>query len=51
MAAAWQHRVFLKEIGASQKRHTLSVSFFVAMAIILIGIVAFYGVLLHEGPF
>jgi putative membrane protein len=51
MAAAWQHRAFLKQIGASQKRHTVSVSFVVAMAIILIGIVTFYGVLLHEGPF
>jgi len=51
MAAAWQHRAFLKQIGASQKRHTVSVSFVVAIAIILIGIVTFYGVLLHEGPF
>jgi putative membrane protein len=51
MAAAWQHRAFLKQIGASQKRHTVSVSFVVAMAIVLIGIVAFYGVLFHEGPF
>jgi putative membrane protein len=51
MAAAWQHRVFLKKIGGSQKQHNVSVSFVVAMAVILIGIVTFYGVLLHSGPF
>ena len=51
MAAAWQHRGFLREIGPSQKRHKVSVSFVVAMAVILIGIVTFYGVLLHSGPF
>jgi len=50
-AAAWQHRKFLKDIGASEKRHALSVSFVVAMAVILIGIVTFYGILLRHGPF
>jgi putative membrane protein len=50
-AAAWQHRNFLKEIGVSQKRHTLSISFVVAMAVILIGLVTFYGMLLRHGPF
>jgi len=50
-AAAWQHKNFLKEIGATQKRHTLSISFIVAMAVILIGIVTFYGMLLRHGPF
>ena len=51
MAAAWQHRMFLREISPSRKREKVSVSFVVAMAVILIGIVTFYGVLLHAGPF
>jgi putative membrane protein len=50
-AAAWQHRNFLNQIGASRSRHTWSVSFVVAMAVILIGLVTFYGVLLRHGPF
>jgi len=50
-AAAWQHRRFLNEIGASQHRHVWSVSFVVAIAVILIGVVTFYGVLLRHGPF
>ena len=50
-AAAWQHRSFLNKIGASHGRHVWSVSFVVAMAVILIGIVTFYGVLLRHGPF
>jgi|SRR4029077_12055487 putative membrane protein len=50
-AAAWQHRVFLNKLGAHQSRHVWSVSFVVAMAVILIGIVTFYGVLLRHGPF
>jgi putative membrane protein len=49
--AAWQHRKFLKAIGASEKRHMLSISVFVAMVVILIGLVTFYGVLLKSGPF
>ena len=51
MAAAWQHRNFLKQIGASQARHMWSISFVVAVAVILIGFVTFYGVLLRHGPF
>jgi putative membrane protein len=50
-AAAWQHRSFLKEIAPSRKTHPRSVSLIVAMAVILIGITAFYGVLLRSGPF
>lgn len=50
-AAAWQHRRFLNDIGASQTRHVWSISFIVAMAVILIGAVTFYGVLLRHGPF
>jgi putative membrane protein len=50
-AAAWQHRVFLNRLGARQSKHVWSVSFGVAMAVILIGVVTFYGVLLRHGPF
>jgi putative membrane protein len=50
-AAAWQHWNFLKEIGASRTSHPWSISFVVAIFVILIGIVTFYGVLLRHGPF
>ena len=50
-AAAWQHRSFLREIGAPQTSHTWSISFVVAIFVILIGFVTFYGVLLRHGPF
>ena len=51
VAAAWQHRSFLNEIGMSQKRHIWSISFVVAIFVVLIGVIAFYGVLLRSGPF
>jgi putative membrane protein len=51
MAAAVQHRKLLNDIGVSQARHIWSVAFVVAMAVILIGLVTFYGVLLRHGPF
>jgi putative membrane protein len=50
-AAAWQHWNFLKEVGASQTRHVFSISFVVAIFVILIGLLTFYGVLLRHGPF
>jgi inner membrane protein YidH len=50
-AATWQHRRYLNEIGASEKRHIWSISFVVAIFVILIGAIAFYGVLLRSGPF
>jgi putative membrane protein len=50
-AATWQHRKFLKAIGASEKQHMISISVVVAMVVILIGLVTFYGVLLKSGPF
>jgi putative membrane protein len=50
-AAAWQHRRFLNEIGASQGRHFWSISFVVSILVILIGVLTFYGVLLRHGPF
>jgi putative membrane protein len=51
MAAIWQHRNFLKGIGASQTRHARSISFVVAIAVVLIGFITLYGVLLRHGPF
>lgn len=50
-AATWQHRSFLKDIGASQSQQMWSISFLVAIAVVFIGILTFYGVLLHEGPY
>ncbi|HEY6328640.1 MAG TPA: DUF202 domain-containing protein [Blastocatellia bacterium] len=50
-AAAWQHWHFLKEIGAPQRRRVCSISFIVAIAVVLIGLIAFYGVVLRHGPF
>jgi putative membrane protein len=50
-AAAWQHRRFLNEVGITKARHVWSISFMVAMAVILIGAITFYGVLLRQGPF
>jgi putative membrane protein len=51
LAATLQHRYSLNEMGASQKRHIWSISFVVAIFVVLIGVLAFYGVLLREGPF
>ena len=50
-AAGWQHRNFLHAIGASNRRHLWSLSFVVALAVVLIGLITFYGVLLRHGPF
>jgi hypothetical protein len=50
-AAAWQHWNFLNEIGASRMPHARSLSFVVAILVILIGFLTFYGVLLRHGPF
>ena len=50
-AAAWQHRNFLNQIGASQTRRVWSISFGVAILVIMIGFITFYGVLLRHGPF
>lgn len=49
--AAWQHWKFLKEIGGPQAQHMWSISFVIAVAVVFIGILTFYGVLLREGPY
>jgi inner membrane protein YidH len=51
VGAAWQHRRYLNEIGVSQNRHLWSISFAVANLVALIGVIAFYGVLVRNGPF
>jgi putative membrane protein len=51
VAATWQHWTFLKAVRASQKEHVWSISFVVAILVILIGVITFYGVLLRHGPF
>jgi putative membrane protein len=50
-AAALQHRHFLNEIGVGQGRHVWSIAFVVAIFVVLIGCITFYGVLLRHGPF
>jgi putative membrane protein len=49
-AAAYQHVHLLHQIGAP-KWHVWSISFVVAIAVVLIGLLTFYGVLLRQGPF
>ena len=49
--ATWQHRKFVKDLGASEMQTKWSISVVVAIAVVLIGILAFYGVLMREGPF
>jgi putative membrane protein len=50
-AAAWQHLNLLRQIGSPQMHHVWSISFVVAIGVILIGLLTFYGVLLRHGPF
>jgi uncharacterized membrane protein YidH (DUF202 family) len=50
-AAAWQHWNFVNEIGGSQMRHAWSISFVVAIFVILIGFLTLYGVVLRHGPY
>lgn len=50
-AAIWEHSDFLKRVGATQGRYMWSLSVIVALLVILLGVIAFIGVLLKEGPF
>jgi len=49
--AAWQHRNFLRDIGASENRHLWSIAFVAAITLVLIGVIAFFGVLLRSNLF
>lgn len=50
-AAAWQHRSFLRQIGAAENRHIWSIAFVAAIAVVLIGVIAFFGVLMKSNVF
>jgi putative membrane protein len=50
-AATWQHWSFLRKLGSSSLRNVWSISLGVAISIVLIGCITFYGVLLKKGPF
>lgn len=50
-AATWQHRIFLKQLGESRPQYIWSLSFLVAIAVVLMGLLTFYGVLLQHGPY
>ena len=50
-AATWQHWSYLKSVRAPSTPHGWSISLVVAIFVILIGLVTFYGVLLRHGPF
>lgn len=49
--ATWQHWTFLKEIGGSRACRRWSISLVIAIAVVSMGILAFFGVLLHDGPY
>jgi len=51
VAATWQHWNFLRAVQASERPQVWSLSFVVAIFVILIGVITFYGVLLRHGPF
>lgn len=52
-AATWQHWNFMKaaQVSQKEKRQMWSIAFVVAIFVVLIGILTFYGVLLRHGPF
>jgi putative membrane protein len=51
VAATWHHWSFLRAVQASGRPQIWSISFVVAIFVILIGVITFYGVLLRHGPF
>ena len=51
IAAIWQYRQFIARVGAAGPRNMWSLSVIVAILVVLIGILAFLGTLLHRGPF
>jgi putative membrane protein len=50
-AAALQHRHLLKHIGAPGGWRLRSIAFVVAIGVVLIGLLAFYGIWLRQGPY
>ncbi|MEN6370541.1 MAG: DUF202 domain-containing protein [Armatimonadota bacterium] len=51
IAAAIQHRLYLNEMGVKKGRHLWSLAFIVSILVILIGVLAFVGMFLGEGPY
>ena len=51
IAATWQHWTFSEADRSVQNEPFRSISFAVSIAVIVIGFIAFYGVLLRHGPF
>lgn len=51
IAAIWEHTDFLRQIGVTERKYYRSLSVIVAILVILIGVIAFIGVLLRAGPF
>jgi inner membrane protein YidH len=49
--AAWQHIDFLKHIGQPGQTHLWSIAFVIAVCVVVIGVLTFYGVLLRQGPY
>src|SRR5215467_9896612 len=50
-AASLQHRKFLRQIDAREPHQLWSVSFLVALAVVFVGLLTFYAVLLRHGPY
>jgi putative membrane protein len=50
-AATWQHWNFRKSMQTTQMKQAWSFAFVVAIFVVLIGAITFYGVLLRHGPF
>lgn len=51
LVAALQHRIFLNQMGIKEGRHLWSLSFIVAIFMMLIGVLAFIGVVTGAGPY
>jgi putative membrane protein len=51
LVAALQHRIFLNQMGVIEGKHLWSLAFMVAILMMLIGIMAFIGVLTGAGPY
>ena len=51
VGAILQHRAFLKRIGAGQRTNMWALAVIVAILVVLIGVLAFAGILLKTGPF
>lgn len=51
VVAALQHRIFLNQMGVKEGKHLWSLSFIVAILMMLIGVLASIGVLTGAGPF